>query len=217
MTLHPKTHGMANDTAELVTLPTSPWSVKVLICAVCTSNGECLIAQRPLSSLCFSLALYMMQATWALDFSKADYDTTNYTPLSGERWLRRKTGKEDGLITVPVMFTPEGSLYTIQTTISSLISRLPKVLLGVAVLEEKLQSAAPVLFLGTGTLMDSFDIAQWADAHSQRDDGAKLFPPGQLEVIKKYAWLATIPLASPVHVWHAQQLSKWDISSETAL
>ena len=33
--------------------------------------------------------------------------------------------------------------------------------------------------------MDSFDIAQWADAHSKRDDGAKLFPPGQLEVIRK--------------------------------
>ena len=33
--------------------------------------------------------------------------------------------------------------------------------------------------------MDSFDIAQWADAHSQRDDGAKLFPAGQPELIRK--------------------------------
>ena len=33
--------------------------------------------------------------------------------------------------------------------------------------------------------MDSFDIAQWADAHSQRDDGVKLFPAGQLELIQK--------------------------------
>ena len=66
--------------------------------------------------------------------------------------------------------------------------------------------------------MDSFDIAQWADAHSQRTDGAKLFPPGQLEVIKKYAWLAInaliIALSSSVP---AQQCSKWDASSESAV
>ena len=37
--------------------------------------------------------------------------------------------------------------------------------------------------------MDSFDIVQWADAHSQRDDGAKLFPAGLLEDIQKYAYL----------------------------
>ncbi|CAL5224600.1 g7311 [Coccomyxa viridis] len=102
---------MGNETAELVSLPVSPWTVKAL---------------------------------WALDFNKAHYKTTSYTPLSGESWLRRKTGKKEELITVPVMFAPEG------------------------------------------TLMDSFDIAQWADAHSKRDDGAKLFPAGQLEVIRKW-------------------------------
>ena len=49
-----------------------------------------------------------MQVLWALDFNKANYKTINYTPFFGEGWLRRKTGKNDGLITVPVMFTPEG-------------------------------------------------------------------------------------------------------------
>lgn len=34
--------------------------------------------------------------------------------------------------------------------------------------------------------MESFDIAQWADAHSQRGDGANLFPAGQLEALKRY-------------------------------
>ena len=34
--------------------------------------------------------------------------------------------------------------------------------------------------------MDSFDIAQWADAHSHRGDGAKLFPAGQLDALKRY-------------------------------
>ncbi len=38
-----------------------------------------------------------------------------------------------------------------------------------------------------GTLMDSFDVAQWADAHSQRDDGAKLFPADQLEAVQECA------------------------------
>ena len=51
----------------------------------------------------------MMQVLWALDFHRVHYKIINYTPLLGERWLRRKTGKKDGLITVPVMFTPEGS------------------------------------------------------------------------------------------------------------
>jgi len=35
--------------------------------------------------------------------------------------------------------------------------------------------------------MDSFDIAQWADKHSQVGDAAKLFPDGQLEALHKYA------------------------------
>ena len=54
--------------------------------------------------------------------------------------------------------------------------------------------------------MDSFDIAQWADAHSQRDDGAKLFPAGQLDVIQKCERAPLLPsplvalrvLSSPV-------------------
>ena len=44
--------------------------------------------------------------------------------------------------------------------------------------------------------MDSFDIAQWADAHSQRDDGVKLFPAGQLEAIHKCATESPLLLAS---------------------
>ena len=54
----------------------------------------------------------MVQVLWALDFHRAHYNAVNYTPLLGESWLRRKTGKKDGLITVPVMFTPEGSQYS---------------------------------------------------------------------------------------------------------
>ena len=50
--------------------------------------------------------------------------------------------------------------------------------------------------LYTGTLMDSFDIAQWADAHRHRDDGAKLFPAGQFEVIRKYDLLTLLHVAS---------------------
>lgn len=33
--------------------------------------------------------------------------------------------------------------------------------------------------------MDSFDIALWADNNSQAGDTAKLFPEGQLKVIRK--------------------------------
>ncbi|CAL5224599.1 g7310 [Coccomyxa viridis] len=87
---------------------------------------------------------WTLKVVWALAFHKIQYSNVSYTPIAGEGWLRRKTGKNNGLISVPVMFTPEG------------------------------------------TLMDSFDIAQWADAHSQRDDGVKLFPAGQLEAIHKW-------------------------------
>ena len=55
-------------------------------------------------------ALSQLQAKWALDFHKISFKNTDYTPGVGERWLRRKTGKATGLITVPVMFTPEGTL-----------------------------------------------------------------------------------------------------------
>ena len=34
--------------------------------------------------------------------------------------------------------------------------------------------------------MDSFDIALWTDAHSEREDANKLFPAGQLEDIRRY-------------------------------
>ena len=34
--------------------------------------------------------------------------------------------------------------------------------------------------------MDSFDIAHWTDAHSERKDANKLFPEGQLEAISRY-------------------------------
>ncbi len=53
--------------------------------------------------------------------------------------------------------------------------------------------------------MDSFDIAQWADAHSQRDDGAKLFSAGQLDAIQKYATAPPCNLA--VHAKHLPLLS----------
>ena len=43
--------------------------------------------------------------------------------------------------------------------------------------------------------MNSFDIAQWADAHSHRDEGAKLFPAGQLEGIQKCATALPCSLA----------------------
>ena len=56
---------------------------------------------------------------WALDFHKVKYSNINYTPIAGEKWLRRKTGKKDGLISVPVMFTPEGSHCAVQSIISS--------------------------------------------------------------------------------------------------
>ena len=68
-------------------------------------------------------------------------------------------------------------------TIISPLSILPQhaypALLGVGVLSETgtLQSTAPVLSLDTGTLMDSFDIAQWADAHSQRSPWCQDLPP----------------------------------------
>ena len=63
----------------------------------------------------------MMQVLWALDFHRVHYKFINYTPLLGERWLRQKTGKKDGLITVPVIFTPEGSQSAAQATIISLL------------------------------------------------------------------------------------------------
>ena len=37
-----------------------------------------------------------------------------------------------------------------------------------------------------GVLMDSFDIAQWADKYGKDNAGKKLFPDGQLQVISKY-------------------------------
>ena len=40
--------------------------------------------------------------------------------------------------------------------------------------------------LTAGVLMDSFDIAQWADKHGKDNAGKKLFPDGQLQVISKY-------------------------------
>ena len=36
-----------------------------------------------------------------------------------------------------------------------------------------------------GVIMDSFDIARWTDAHSERKDANKLFPDGQLEAISR--------------------------------
>ena len=48
------------------------------------------------------------QVEWALNHHNINYKSTTYTPLLGEGWLRRKTGKKEGLITVPVMFTPDG-------------------------------------------------------------------------------------------------------------
>lgn len=41
--------------------------------------------------------------------------------------------------------------------------------------------------------MDSFDIAHWTDAHSERKDANKLFPDGQLEAISRY----NLPYKSP--------------------
>ena len=40
--------------------------------------------------------------------------------------------------------------------------------------------------LTAGVLMDSFDIAQWADKHGKGKAGKKLFPDGQLQAISKY-------------------------------
>ena len=102
------TLGMGNETAELVSLPVSPWTVKVPLYAAWPQIKE--VAEHPLPPMGFKHILYMVQALWALDFNKAHYKTTSYTPLSGESWLRRKTGKKEGLITVPVMFAPEGDL-----------------------------------------------------------------------------------------------------------
>ena len=81
-----------------------------------------------------------MQVLWALDFNKANYNTVNYTPFFGEGWLRRKTGKKDGLITVPVMFTPEGGqpLKQHRSLPRALVhSKTPGPLLGVAVLDKE--------------------------------------------------------------------------------
>ena len=185
------TLGMGNETAELVSLPVSPWTVKVSLYAAWPQIAE--FAERPLPPMGFKHILYMVQALWALDFNKAHYKTTSYTPLSGESWLRRKTGKKEGLITVPVMFAPEGDLphssnhLTFQHTSRVAAHTLLLVSAGLTDDLRLFLSTQLLVFplFCTGTLMDSFDIAQWADAHSKRDDGAKLFPAGQLEVIRK--------------------------------
>ncbi len=50
----------------------------------------------------------MLQAKWALDYHDLEYKVTKYTPGLGETWLRKRTGKKGGIITTPVMFTPDG-------------------------------------------------------------------------------------------------------------
>lgn len=50
----------------------------------------------------------MMQAKWVLDHHGLVYKVTKYTPGLGEGWLRKKTGKEDGIMTTPVLFSPDG-------------------------------------------------------------------------------------------------------------
>lgn len=49
-----------------------------------------------------------LQAKWALDHNGVKYKCTKYTPILGEGWLRRKTGKKEGLLTTPVLVCPEG-------------------------------------------------------------------------------------------------------------
>ena len=54
--------------------------------------------------------------------------------------------------------------------------------------------------------MDSFDIAQWADKHGQANDGKKLFPDGQLQVISKYDTPFICTLVLGMHtLYHAMQ------------
>ena len=50
----------------------------------------------------------MMQAKWVLDHHGLEYKVTKYTPGLGEGWLRKKTGKKGGVMTTPVLFTPDG-------------------------------------------------------------------------------------------------------------
>lgn len=44
---------------------------------------------------------------------------------------------------------------------------------------------APVLLKPDGNIYESFEIAQWADAHSKRAEAASLFPAGRVEEIKR--------------------------------
>src|SRR5665811_688501 len=50
----------------------------------------------------------MMQAKWMLDHHGLKYKVTKHTPGLGELWLRKKTGKKGGVMTTPVLFTPDG-------------------------------------------------------------------------------------------------------------
>jgi glutathione S-transferase len=77
--------------------------------------------------IALSYSPWSICARWALDHHGIDYGYTQYTPMLGEPWLRVKTGRFRGQVTVPALLTP------------------------------------------TGTLMDSYAIAKWADERGEEE------------------------------------------------
>jgi glutathione S-transferase len=84
---------------------------------------------------------WTIKARWALDHHRVRYRWREHMPLLGEPFLRARSGRATGKVTVPLLRADED------------------------------------------VLMDSFDIARWAEAHGS---SASIFPSAQKDSIKEW-------------------------------
>ena len=130
-------------------------------------------SRLPLSYLILALSVTgRHQARWMLSYHEIPHITSTYTPVLGEPWLRFKAGKmlSSQRVTAPLLVTQRdgGGLHN-----------------GLRRCWAWGAHKHPPKHACSGVLCESLDIAQWADDHSNRQDGVKLLPAHQLQDIKR--------------------------------
>lgn len=189
---------------ELIQLQVSPWSLRVGApwkpSLLSTSGSQTQLC--PAANL-QSMRLDTEQARWALKYHGIPYTASSYTPILGVRhattpasvhhsrgvllsswaaschmqepWLRLKAGRLLSMqrVTAPILITERDGahLFGCGAVLAPGITHA--------------EACGHRWLLPAGTLYESFDIAQWADDHSLRGDGARLLPAHQLMDIRR--------------------------------